>query len=45
MGARSVAVSYAILESGACNQVVQVSDVLEDQINTYQSEINESLGI
>ena len=45
MGARSVAVSYAILESGVVNQAVQVDDVLEDRVHEYQEEINQSLGI
>ena len=44
-GARSVAVSYAILESGVVNQAVQVDDVLEDRVHVYQEEINQSLGI
>ena len=45
MGTRSVAVSYAILESGQLHQAVRVDDVIADQINGYQSEINESMGI
>ncbi|MBT5876361.1 MAG: Gfo/Idh/MocA family oxidoreductase [Candidatus Latescibacteria bacterium] len=45
MGARSVAVSYAILESGVLNQAVAVEDVLQDRINAYQQEINTSLNI
>lgn len=45
MGTRSVAVSYAILESGRINQPVRVEDVIADRINEYQAGINESLGI
>ena len=45
MGARSVAVSYAILESGQLNRSVSVDDVINDRVNEYQAEINESLGI
>jgi predicted dehydrogenase len=44
-GARSVALSYAILESGVANRAVTVEEVLEDRTNAYQQEINVSLGL
>lgn len=44
-GSRSVAVSYAMLESGATGQIVQVDDVLAERINTYQHSIDESMGL
>jgi len=45
MGTRSVAVSYGILESGQAGRVVTVDEVMEDKTNTYQQEINESMGL
>ena len=44
-GARSVAVSYAMLESNVIGRPVTVDEVLSEQVNSYQQEINESLGI
>ena len=44
-GTRSVALSYAILESGATGQIVQMNQMLDESINTYQREIDEGLGI
>ena len=44
-GARSVAVSYAILESGQSGRIVTTDQVLSEQIDAYQQEINEGLGI
>lgn len=44
-GTRSVAVSYALLESGQSGQVITVDDVISEQIDTYQAEINADLGI
>ena len=44
-GTRSVALSYAMLESGATGQIVQIDQVLDESINTYQREIDEGLGI
>ena len=37
--------SYAILESGATGQIVQMDQMLNESINTYQREIDEGLGI
>ena len=44
-GTRSVAVSYGILESGEIGRMVTIDDMLAEQVDDYQSEINESLGI
>ena len=44
-GARSVAVSYALLESGESGKPVTIDEVMEDETNDYQKEINESLGL
>ncbi len=44
-GTRSVALSYAILESGATGQVVQMDRMLDESVNTYQQEIDDGLGI
>lgn len=44
-GMRSVAISYAILESGKTGRLVSVDGVIAGDIENYQREINESLGI
>jgi hypothetical protein len=44
-GSRSVAVSYAMMESGQTGQIVHVQDVLDERVDEYQSEINVSMGI
>jgi predicted dehydrogenase len=44
-GARSVAISYAMLESGATGQIVHLDKMLDESINTYQREIDAGLGI
>ena len=44
-GARSVAVSYAMLESSATGQIVSMDAMLDESVNTYQREIDEGLGI
>lgn len=44
-GARSVAISYAMLESNEIGRPVTVDEVLSEQVNSYQQEINESLEI
>ena len=44
-GTRSVAISYAMLESGATGQVVHLDKMLDESINTYQREIDDGLGI
>jgi hypothetical protein len=45
MGTRSVAVSYTMLESGQLHQAVRVDDLIAEKVNSYQFEINESMGI
>ena len=44
-GTRSVAISYAMLESGATGQIVHIDDMLNESINTYQRDIDDGLGI
>ncbi len=44
-GARSVALSYAWMESQQAGRAVTVDEVFADQLNGYQAEINESMGI
>lgn len=44
-GTRSVAISYAMLESGASGQIVHIDNILDESINTYQREIDDGLGI
>ncbi len=44
-GTRSVAVSYAMLESGASGEIVQINKMLDEAINSYQHEIDNGLGI
>jgi predicted dehydrogenase len=45
MGARAVALSYALLESQVAQRAVSVAEVLEDRLNAYQAGINASLGL
>ncbi|MBI2505721.1 MAG: Gfo/Idh/MocA family oxidoreductase [Candidatus Latescibacteria bacterium] len=45
LGARAVALSYALLESQVAGRAVSVAEVLEDRLNAYQAEINASLGL
>ena len=44
-GTRSVAISYAMLESGATGQIVHIDKMLDESINTYQQEIDDGLSI
>ena len=44
-GTRSVAISYAMLESGATGQIVHLDKMLDESVNTYQREIDDGLGI
>jgi predicted dehydrogenase len=39
-GARSVAVAYALLESGAAGRPVTIAEVLVEEINSYQQSID-----
>jgi predicted dehydrogenase len=45
LGARAVALSYALLESQVAGRAVSVEEVLEDRLSAYQAEINTSLGL
>ncbi len=44
-GLKAEAVCYAVIESSRLNKTVKVKDVLEGQIEGYQKEINENLGL
>ncbi|MEM7134111.1 MAG: Gfo/Idh/MocA family oxidoreductase [Chloroflexota bacterium] len=44
-GTRSVAVSYAMLESGLAGRLVTIDELLDESVHAYQQEINEGLGI
>ena len=44
-GARSVALSYALMESQVAGRALSIDEVLEDRTCAYQEEINHSLGL
>ena len=44
-GTRSVAVAYAMMESGLSGEIVTVDDVIAEKVDAYQSEINQDLKI
>ena len=44
-GLEAVAIVYAILESGLLHEPVSFADVVQDRVNAYQREINESVGL
>jgi predicted dehydrogenase len=45
-GSRSVAVSYAMMESGyAGGKLLRIDDVLAEKVTAYQQEIDEGMGI
>jgi predicted dehydrogenase len=44
-GTRSVAIAYALLESGVLGRPVTVAEVMNEQVDDYQRSINASLGI
>ena len=44
-GTRSVAVSYSMLESGVAGRLVTLDEVLNEELDAYQREINDSLDI
>jgi hypothetical protein len=44
-GTRSVAVSYAMLESGVLGRPVTVEETLAEQVSDYQAEIDQGLGL
>ena len=44
-GARSVGLSYSLMESQVAGRARSVDAVCDDRINAYQAEINEHLGL
>ena len=44
-GARAVGLSYSLMESQVAGQALSVDAVCDDQLNAYQAEINDQLGI
>lgn len=44
-GTRSVAVSYSILESGVAGRLVTMDEVLNEELDEYQRDINDSMDI
>jgi predicted dehydrogenase len=44
-GARSVAVAYALLESGALGRPVTIAEVLAEAIDDYQRSIDQGMGL
>ena len=44
-GTRSVAISYAMLESGVSGEIVHLDKMIDESINTYQQDIDAGLGI
>ena len=44
-GARSVAISYALLESGVLGRPVTVAEVLDEAVGDYQRSIDEGMGL
>lgn len=44
-GARSVAMAYAWMESQVAGRMVSLQEVFDDELNAYQADINESLGL
>src|SRR5204862_344860 len=44
LGARAVAIVYAMLESGVTGAAVRVADVMDGKVDAYQREIDAGLG-
>lgn len=44
-GSRSVAVSYAMMESNVAGRLVTIEEILGERVDGYQRDINEGLGI
>jgi hypothetical protein len=44
-GTRSVAVSYSILESGVAGRLVTLDEVLNEELDEYQRDMNDSMDI
>jgi predicted dehydrogenase len=45
VGRKALAIAYAALESGVLNRPVTLAEVEAEQVEAYQAEINEHLGI
>jgi len=44
-GARSVALSYAMLESSVAGRALSMDEVLSEEVDAYQLEIDEEIGL
>jgi predicted dehydrogenase len=44
-GTRSVAIAYAMMESGLSGEIVSVDDVIAEKVDAYQAEINQDMKI
>ena len=44
-GTRSVALSYAMLESSEAGRALSMEEVLSEKVDAYQLEIDEELGL
>jgi len=44
-GTRSVAASYSMMESHQIGRLVTLEEVITEQVDSYQEEINDSLGL
>jgi len=44
-GTRSVAASYSMMESHQIGRLVTLEEVMTEQVDSYQEEINDSLGL
>jgi len=44
-GTRSVAISYAMLESSVAGRAVTIEEVLNESLGEYQRDIDEGLGL
>ena len=44
-GARSVAISYAMLESSSAGRALSMDEVLSEEVDAYQFEIDEEIGL
>lgn len=45
MGVRSVALAYAMLESSAAGRALTLEEVLSEEVDAYQRDIDEGLGL
>jgi predicted dehydrogenase len=44
-GARSVAIAYALLESGVAGRPISIKEVMDEKVDAYQRSIDEGLGL